>query len=634
MKSKEGAEELVRAAFAQAQRKSGPQAKTMTLAVLNNRLLQITDRRFRPQDFGVKDIKGLVALLAPKFRLTGEPHLLSVELVAPIEADNSSADTTKHELFFRNKQGLVIEDAVLPAGSVESDKKGVEDELIAARDRGDSFTIGEILACRLPQACGEELDILLAKVTCAWADTRDTIQNIQSLNELAGRIETFSAQSLASAFVNALARVDSSEYELSDAVRDFAYRLREDIATVFGVEKRSPLDTCRAALITLRDCVSEATASVSRFLRTTPVTAKAASIDVIKCTNRLQPYLVPAERQFLRELGGLIGPAFRKFCETYERSEDAEVIRRAPEILENVAMQRLDKDDPRRQSGIWNSLVQPVLEHVKSIVDNAMSRGEIALAPALTLRNPITKADLRSASSELSLSFSLTNRGRGHAHDVSLRQPNGDSKIQLALLEPAGSFDVPPNAEQVVRLHLVLEAPCDVLDIPIEWVCQTSVGKQSIFADRLEVSQQVTEPDWDALLASPPYSLNPIKRPDQLYRRDSSLHKLRLAAMAGASTFVWDQKRIGKTSLLQVLAAELSIRLDFSCIFLRMGELVSLHEGQIAHLIAERLVQKVSYPIPVPSEAEFGAGLSKLIPFMEAIVAANAEHKFLGPVRA
>ena len=196
-------------------------------------------------------------------------------------------------------------------------------------------------------------------------------------------------------------------------------------------------------------------------------------------------------------------------------------------------MQRPGTCDPRRQSRVWISLVQPVLDHVTSLVEDATSRGEVALAPALALRNHSTKADLRNASSELNLSFSLTNRGRGHAHDVSLRRSGGVDGIQLTVSEPAGPFDVPPNGEQLVRLRLVLDAPRDVLDLPIEWVCQTSTGKQSTVADRLEVSQQVTEPDWEALLASPPYSLNPIRRPDRLYGRDSSLRKLRLAAMAG-----------------------------------------------------------------------------------------------------
>jgi hypothetical protein len=47
MKTKTQGIELVRAAFVQAQRKLGPNALTMTLAVLNNRLFDITDRRSR-----------------------------------------------------------------------------------------------------------------------------------------------------------------------------------------------------------------------------------------------------------------------------------------------------------------------------------------------------------------------------------------------------------------------------------------------------------------------------------------------------------------------------------------------------------------------------------------------------------
>ena len=424
--------------------------------------------------------------------------------------------------FSRNKQGPAPLEAAPAAGLVEPDKDVVEDELVAARDRGDAFSVGQILARRLPEVSGDELDRLLAKVTCAWASTRDIAQDIESLSELADRVESFSSQNLASAFVNALDRFDDPAHELPDTAKDFAYRLREDIAAVYGVEKRSPLDTCRAALAKLSDSVSEAAASVARFLRTTPATAKAASIDILKCVHKLQPHLVSTERQFLRDLESLIGPAFRKFCEAYERDDDVEVIRRAPEMLENVGMQRPGTCDPRRQSRVWISLVQPVLDHVTSLVEDATSRGEVALAPALALRNHSTKADLRNASSELNLSFSLTNRGRGHAHDVSLRRSGGVDGIQLTVSEPAGPFDVPPNGEQLVRLRLVLDAPRDVLDLPIEWVCQTSTGKQSTVADRLEVSQQVTEPDWEALLASPPYSLNPIRRPDRLYGRDSS----------------------------------------------------------------------------------------------------------------
>jgi len=131
------------------------------------------------------------------------------------------------------------------------------------------------------------------------------------------------------------------------------------------------------------------------------------------------------------------------------------------------------------------------------------------------------------------------------------------------------------------------------------------------------------------MLADPPYTLNPIKRPDRLYGRSSALQKLQLAAMAGTSTFVWGQKRIGKTSLLQVLAANLSAREDTSCTLLRMGELASLHEGQLAHRIAQRLVEKSQAQIEVPPAAEFGAGINLLVPFVERLSAKMPKHKFI-----
>ena len=80
MKTRAQALELVRAAFGQAQQKLGPKATTMTLAVLNNRLLQITDRRFQPKDFGVKDLRSFASLVAPEFRLVGEPPRMSLEI--------------------------------------------------------------------------------------------------------------------------------------------------------------------------------------------------------------------------------------------------------------------------------------------------------------------------------------------------------------------------------------------------------------------------------------------------------------------------------------------------------------------------------------------------------------------------
>src|SRR5262249_16924168 len=150
------------------------------------------------------------------------------------------------------------------------------------------------------------------------------------------------------------------------------------------------------------------------------------------------PLLVPAERGYLRDLEVLIGPAFRKLCEAYERNDDAQVFRRAPEFLENVKSHTPTSGDARLQSSLWTVGVAPILNHLSTLVEDAMSRGEVALAPLLKLRNDTTKADLRHAGQGIFLSFALRNSGRGHAHDVSLQSSVSDAAVQLSLTEPPG----------------------------------------------------------------------------------------------------------------------------------------------------------------------------------------------------
>jgi hypothetical protein len=63
---------LVRTVVADAGKKKGVQINSMTLAVLNNRLLQKTSRRFNPRDYGAKDLRELLETLRTAFELTSE----------------------------------------------------------------------------------------------------------------------------------------------------------------------------------------------------------------------------------------------------------------------------------------------------------------------------------------------------------------------------------------------------------------------------------------------------------------------------------------------------------------------------------------------------------------------------------
>ena len=526
-------------------------------------------------------------------------------------------------------------DAATPGGehaaisNEQGDRFGEELAVLAAR--GDMFGIGELWLRSLSDESESRPSVegALAQVLWAWGSTKGQGTAPEDLAEVISTIDRYSAPNLSLALVSALYRLQRAGIAFPDEVNDLAYKLKEEIAARFGVDRRSPAETLRAAIAQLQAVVSELDGEVARFLRTTPATAKSVSIELVKLARRLYSLLTKAESQMLRDLDVLVGPAFRKFCEAYERNDDAAVLRRGPEFLVDIRGFRRPSGDAHSRSVLWTSLVQPVVDHLGTIVEEATSRGEEALAPSLILRNHVTKADLRTGQLEVFLSFTLCNVGRGHAHDVSLQPQPHEGIVQMSLAEPAGPFDVPPGGERLVRVRLVESQPATALELPLAWVCQTTLGRPASFTTSIVVTQQVTEPNWDALLTSPPYSLNPIRQPDRLYGRDSALRKLHLAAMAGASTFVWGQKRIGKTSLLQVLAAELGKREDTTCVLLRMGELTSLHEGELGMLIARRLIDGAGSDLALPSDAEFGASIGRLIPFVERLVASRPSEKFV-----
>ncbi|MBR0739650.1 hypothetical protein JQ581_22205 [Bradyrhizobium liaoningense] len=739
---------LLKVIVRDASKKKGSQVQAMTLAVLNNRLLQKTFRTFEPRDYGANSLRELIEALHPAFELKDEKggstvtfHDLSLTAASlgtsataadsqarpPVAVsagrirsdlwasimDYSSGNryvwderkgiarkasnddtgpllptilpeefrTWRTEFLKSDGSTLTTSDLaiatrwcekLLPTSSLPTELQGpwnkelnrrvrdrlssffssrekrsrddegegdqrdrsgfdqlVDEEMTAAVDRGDFFLVGELVARRLELKTGIDPSAALARMVAAWSITKGPLIQPDSVSELVGRLDALPSESVALALVSAIRRLRKSEVRALDAASDLTFRVQKSIASAFGLEeKRSPNDTCTSAIAKLDEKLFETSAAVDRFLKTTPGTAKAASIELLKSSHNIQPLLISFERGFLRDLEVLIGPAFRKFCEAYERDDHAEVLRRAPELLDNIKRHSPGPEDARTSSSVWKEIISPVLSHLLALLEDATSRGAVVLAPVLKLRNSATKANLRVVDRDIILSFSLQNSGRGHATDISLQCLDDVAQFTV-LAEPVGPFDIPPGGEQLVRLQVLVGDPTDVLKIPVRWICQTPMGTEASFEDEIIVTQQVTEPNWEALVSDPPYSLNPIRRADRLYGRDTALQALNLAAMSGASKFVWGQKRVGKTSLLQVVATKLVERPDTTCLVLRMGELTSLHEGELGHLIARRLIDQSGLEFKVPNEADFGASIGRLVPFIEQLAAKYPRQKLV-----
>jgi len=524
---------------------------------------------------------------------------------------------------YQQHSGHDIEPGLAFEAPAPNEEEAADDQLVSERkNAGDTIGVGEALAKKFSYVGQSRLDAVLANVVATWASPVRLAPEFESTYELGAQSHEFVSEYLSLAFVHAYARLRSVNRSLPAAANDLVFRLADSIASAFTIGQRlAPVPLATHAVVRLESELAALRGALTAFQTTNALTAKSASIEVVRAARNLSKFTLPNERPILANIDRLLGPVFRKFCESCDRHDDADVIRRVPEIREQLAGSVNVSNDPRAYSRLWQEFVQPVFRHIEVLLDEGLRRSEIAASPSLALADAVVKLNLTGKGPQV-FSCRLINHGDGRGLDVvGLPAPQG--AVQIAILEPSRPFELGGRSEQFVTFGITLAKPYDRLDIPLSWKCRTAAGANREFQDQLVLEQQRQEPDWEKLRDAPPYTTKPIQHREQLFGRQRILENLLLHVAAGTSTFLWGQKRVGKTSVLQVLASELNGRVNSFCLILRMGELVGMHEGQIAHTIARRLNELAHSPLTVPSEAEFGAAMGHLVPFIERLMRAQ-----------
>jgi hypothetical protein len=505
----------------------------------------------------------------------------------------------------------------------------IEAEVLDSRNAGDMLGAGEWLVSKLPYLDEDQIDEVLAQTIAFWASPLNLKATPSGLEDLTQRIDEFVPDEVAMALVAATSRLLRTTNSVPSKLNDLAFRLAQPVSDIFEGSARRPSDLLRAAAAKLEKEIRELISAVESFTSTTCLSSKAASIEVVRKGRQLKKYTLAQERPLLSDIDKLLGAAFRKFCESCERLETKGIIKRAPD-LKDQAQQVSSSSDQRRNSTLWNLVIVQIAQHIIQLVEEACRQSQAAITPSLKLASNIFKVDLARIEREMTFSCRLVNEGEGRASKIRVVANLTDLPVDIKIVEPKSAFEVAGESEQLMTFGVILRERRDSLEIPLQWSCETVTGDIHLDKDTILIEQQNVQPDWTLLSKNPPYTLNPIRKRDNLFGRDGILNQLILHAASGTSTFLWGQKRVGKTSVLQVLASELNKMEDFVCVVLRMGEIGGLHEGQIAHTIAKRICNQIPGSLmAVPSEQEFGAGLGKLVPFIETLMEARPDLRLV-----
>jgi len=234
---------------------------------------------------------------------------------------------------------------------------------------------------------------------------------------------------------------------------------------------------------------------------------------------------------------------------------------------------------------------------------------------------------------QFDLNLVVRNHGPGQAFDVSLNLINDDnldldsSERYLGNLELT-SITVP------ISCKVTRSEKQAILILELAWKNFDSSEIKKDFC--LQFESQNYEIDWDNLAIEEPYSLEPVITEDELVGRTEQLDRLiaRSKAKSIGSSYIFGQKRVGKTSIAQTLKARLNrlVPSNYLVIDLEGGDYAHsdpvITIENLAKKICERIKQSNSQfdGLEIPS---FNGALSPLSSFLESVVKIVPEYKIL-----
>jgi AAA ATPase domain len=509
------------------------------------------------------------------------------------------------------------------ANDVGEIKSLIDDEVKACLSTGDLLGAAEWLASSLDYASDIPTDIILARCLTLWSAIGSASFMPGGMDGLIESISLFDTNNLAKALVAITTRETKRLSQDPSRLNDLAFRLSGELSSTFSIFERRHGEVYQRATARYQAGINAALQVLRDFERSRCYSARSASLEVLKKYRSLRPFVSQAEQPVLSLAESLLGGGFREFSQSFEKRDNTSVIyhiRDLRQLAEETLTQR-----GLASSVLWQMFIKPVAEHLIRLTEEANITCRGAVTPKLRLFSTLFKADLTRTEEALNITARLMNEGVGGA--LSIRLETSDDRLRLT---SESELEIVAGADRLVNLEYRPSGLQIGGLFELQWLCRDVLGVEHSAEEQIIIEQQRTQPEWAELLDNPPYTINPIRKLSALFGREAQLADLRLYAASNASVFIWGQKRVGKTSLLQVLQDEFSRKPLYRCIYLRMGELMSMHEGQIAHVIALRLLTDLpGASITVPREADFGAGLSRLVPLMEQIVQLFSAWHFL-----
>ncbi|MBI1930750.1 ATP-binding protein [Candidatus Poribacteria bacterium] len=234
---------------------------------------------------------------------------------------------------------------------------------------------------------------------------------------------------------------------------------------------------------------------------------------------------------------------------------------------------------------------------------------------------------------KLELKFRVENEGPGYAFDVEIHSEDADQGLKLCYpMVNLGTLAHHQSSEIVFETVVENEIKgSPVVSGQVYWRNFDKSRKSEGFI--FELTPQRTDLDWDNLKSITPYSLEAIKRAEDLVGRTELIQQLcaKLSSDEIESSIIHGQKRVGKTSIAKVIQANFDQKPNYTVIFVSIGDLNKTTPEKFVTSLGEEIVTEVSYhpDFAGMEKPTFEGALSPLSRYFKNVKRLSPEHRFI-----
>ena len=234
---------------------------------------------------------------------------------------------------------------------------------------------------------------------------------------------------------------------------------------------------------------------------------------------------------------------------------------------------------------------------------------------------------------DIKLKFQVSNKGPGYAFDIQIECEEMDG---LAPCDPENLGNLAPKDSSVIVLETTVKTASEkhpiVIGILSWWNFDRSKQKSRDFI--FELKSQPANLDWDNLKSKQPYSLEPINEAKDLVGRTKLMEQLdaRLSADKIGSSIIHGQKRVGKTSIAEVLKATFEMNPSYSVVSVPIISLDTTTPESLVADLGTAIVNEISDTsmfFTNLEKPEFGSALAPLRNFFRDAHKISPNHRFI-----